>query len=369
MKNIYTQTLLILTATFTLTYCTFNKSFRVSNTLYTNDNFLYIASYNIFNLGHIASKYKKPQGAHSSDSIPQRIQNNAQLLAKRNLDLIVLQEVVAGKSGEWALADLTHQLNTNYGKRYKWLLSKEIGPGFGFRESIAFLYDSIKVTTEKKIKIIPSNGGRNFVKCSFQSGNFDFTLIGVHLSWSNAEHRITEVKKINSILYHPTKYASDPDVIVLGDFNRFGNNQKAVKGINFSPKKMFCPTIEFWDPQFNDVKQVSALSIQGKGIPSDDPQLLSTTVSNNHMAYDMVLCSSDVKEEFHTSIEDMKYDVNFGIIAFDHPTSPNYIQASQGKNIKYQWSDHRPVWVRFQTNRDTEDHHEPFLKIINRNLR
>lgn len=350
------QVFLVLTIVFSFSNCHLQKSEKLPLDPINNRQYISIASYNIFSLGHIASKYKKPQGSQSSDNIPQRIQNNAQLLAKRNLDLIALQEVVAGKSGEWALVDLTHQLNKNYGKRYKWLLSKEIGPGFGFRESIAFLYDSVKVTTDEKIKIIPSNGGRNFVKCSFKSGNFDFTLIGVHLSWSNAEHRISEVKKINSILYHPEKYASDPDVIVLGDFNRFGNNQRAIKEIHFSSEKMFCPTIEFWDPQFNKVKQVSALAIQGKKVPSNDSQLLSTTVSKNHKAYDLILCTSDAKEEFETPLKEIKYNRDFGIIAFDHPTSIDFIAASQEDTIKYKWSDHRPIWVRFRTDKDTQDH-------------
>ncbi len=332
-------------------------------------NSLTVATYNIFSLGNIANKYKQTKGSYTHDTIPQRIQNNAQVLAKRNLDLISIQEVAASKGGEWALKDLTHELNTKYKKRYKWLHSNPIGLGFGFLESIGFLYDSVKVTSNNKMEIIPSNGGRNFIKCSFKSGNFDFSLIGVHLSWQNNSYRIAEFQKIETILSQPTDYSLDPDIIILGDFNRFGNRQTAVKNIRYTPEKMFCPNIDFWDPQFNKTKQVSTLSIQGKGIPSDDPQLLSTTVSNNHMAYDMVLCSSDVKEEFHTSIEHMKYDINFGVIAFDHPTSPDYIPASQGKNIKYQWSDHRPVWVRFQTNRDTEDHYEPFLKIINQDPR
>lgn len=334
-----------------------NKKSNQRQIVFRQVNFLTIASYNIFSLGNIAEKYKITKGSYTQDNIPQRIQNNAQVLAQRNLDLISIQEVATGDPGEWALRDLTYELNTKHKKSYKWLLSKPIGRGFGFTESIGFLYDSLKVFTDKKMNSIPSNGGRNFVKCSFKSVNFDFTLIGVHLSWQNSAHRIAEFQKIDTILHQPTDYSHDPDLIILGDFNRFGNRQTAVKNIRHAPEKMFCPNIDFWDPQFNKIKQVNRRSIQGKKIPSEDPQLLSTTVSDNHMVYDMILCASDVKEEFHTPLSKIKYNVDFGVIAFDHPTSPDFIPASQSEKIKEQWSDHRPVWVRFKTNMATEDTH------------
>lgn len=321
----------------------------------TEDPYLTIGSYNVYILGNYDPKYKDSKGKHSYDPIPQRIKNNAKVLSLKHLDIIVLEEVEVGKPGEWALKDLSYELNKSYGKKYKWMLSDAIGRGFGMVEAIGFLYDSTKVTTSGNIEIIKSNGSRDFAASDFMAGDFDFTLIGCHLAWSNPNKRKTEYQKINDILHHPLHYSKDPDVIVLGDFNRFGKNQQSVKEIRFDSTIMFSPHVEFWDKNFHSLKQVKKIHIANRGIPQDDPQLLSTTVSDNTMVYDKMMCTIDVMEEFGKPMHQLIYGEDFGVIAFDHKSYPNYLPESDVQNIKLGWSDHRPIWMRFSTNKGTRD--------------
>jgi len=144
-------------------------------------------------------------------------------------------------------------------------------------------------------------------------------------------------------------------VMVLGDFNRFGKNQQSVKEIRFDSTIMFSPHVESWDKNFHSLKQVKKIHIANRGIPQDDPQLLSTTVSDNTMVYDKMMCTIDVMEEFGKPMHQLIYGEDFGVIAFDHKSYPNYLPESDVQNIKLGWSDHRPIWMRFSINTGTKD--------------
>ena len=56
-----------------------------------------------------------------------------------------------------------------------------------------------------------------------------------------------------------------------------------------------------------------------KGAPDDDPQLLSTTVADNELVYDMIMFSSEAEERFPAEPHEAVYGRDFGIIHFDHP--------------------------------------------------
>ena len=54
----------------------------------------------------------------------------------------------------------------------------------------------------------------------------------------------------------------------------------------------------FFDTGFSEVQEVTAKAIEGKGVPDDDPQLLSTTVADNELVYDVIMFSSEAEERF-----------------------------------------------------------------------
>lgn len=186
----------------------------------------------------------------------------------------------------------------------------------------------------------------------WRAGHFDFTLIAVHLAWGNHGKRRTGYEKVREIFSRPSGWSDDPDVIVLGDFNRFGDGAAAVDALPYDSGRFRAPNITFFDPAFSSVRQVTRHSIEGKGVPNDDPQLLSTTVSGNRHVYDMILFSRDAAEEFPASLHEARYAADFGIIHFDHPTGFGYQPGADELShdgLKKAYSDHRPVWLRFRT--------------------
>ena len=84
-----------------------------------------------------------------------------------------------------------------------------------------------------------------------------------------------------------------------------------------------------------------------KGFPVNDPQLLSTTVSDKRHADDMIMFSSDTNEEFPEPLNRARYGIDFGIIHFDHLNGVGFQPGAD--EFKTAYSDHRPVWLRFRT--------------------
>ena len=108
----------------------------------------------------------------------------------------------------------------------------------------------------------------------------------------------------------------------------------------------------FFDTGFSEVQEVTAKAIEGKGAPDDDPQLLSTTVADNELVYDMIMFSIEAEERFPAEPHEAVYGRDFGIIHFDHPGGVGF-QAGADKldheRLKTMYSDRRPIWIRFRT--------------------
>ncbi len=87
-------------------------------------------------------------------------------------------------------------------------------------------------------------------------------------------------------------------------------------------------------------------------MPSDNPQLISTTVAGNKKVYYMVLCSIDAAEEFPPGNNEAEYAKDFGIIHFDEANGFGYQLGADSLShdaLKNAYSDHRPLWIRFKT--------------------
>ena len=317
--------------------------------------FIYIASFNVFRLGAIESRYKAL--SELNDEIPTRIKNLARVLAIGAFDIIALQEVQAGSRGQAVISDLVRVLKDNHGLTYQSILSEAIGRGYEMTEAMAFLYQPNRVQPEtvKDTNSLSTNiaiPGRDLVQTQWEAGSLDFTLISAHLAWGNHDNRRVGYEKIAEIFDNPADWSHDPDIIVLGDFNRFGGGAEAIRALPYDTNKFRAPHVTFFDPNFSTLKEVQKDAIKGKGVPDDDPQLLSTTVARNTFVYDMIIFSSDASEEFPAGLGHARYGTDFGIIHFDQSNGFGYQPGAdkmEHDKLREAYSDHRPIWVRFRT--------------------
>ncbi|MCB9848555.1 MAG: hypothetical protein H6814_09090 [Phycisphaeraceae bacterium] len=324
-----------------------------------------ICTFNVYKLGAVDPKYEDLEFG-DGEEIPQRILNLADVLTVDRFDLICLQEVYAGARGEAVIDDLVQALDTRHGLRYRSLLSEHIGRGL-MPEAIAFLYDPAVVrplpvgSAGQKTENIPIPG-RDLVKTAWVAGDFDFTLVAAHLAWGDEDDRDAGYRQIREILTDPASFSGDPDVLVLGDFNRFGKGFSSVDFLDHHPGEFFVPNIQFFDPAVHERKTVTKSSITGKGVPDDDPQLLSTTVAPNRYVYDMVLFTPDAAEEYTAGSAPGSLGVDFGIVYFDEPGRFGHQPGadSLGHNeLKEAYSDHRPLFIRFFTDTGNADGETP----------
>lgn len=321
-------------------------------------NELLICTFNVYKLGSVDAKYRAlEEDTDVTGDIPVRIRNLANVLAVGPFDLIVLQEVTEGIRGEWAVSDLVRDLNQRHGRHYSHFPSEGIGRGL-MQEAIAFVYDPNTIqpqvlTGETSLTANIEIEGRDLARSQWRAGDFDFTLVAAHLAWGNEDDRDAGYEMIEDILKSPTPstFSHDRDIIVLGDFNRFGNGYDSVKELAFVSSKFLAPNVTIFDPAFNTVEEAEDGSIAGTGIT--DPQLLSTTVSdNNTFVYDMILITNDVAEEFTAGTGQATFGTDFGIIHFDEPNGVGFqsgADALVGNALKKAYSDHRPLWMRFRT--------------------
>lgn len=337
-----------------------------------DSNYLYLCSFNIYLFGVLSEKYQSLDEnfeGSTSVGIPQRIKNLSNVLSVGNFDLIVIQELQDGEAGGWALEDLKTQLNSQLNQNYKAFQSQGIGKGFRMNESIGFIYDPDVVNPEiisgttSLSKVIEVDGRevyqRDFIHTQWKASNFDFSLISAHLLWSKKgigglSDRERGYLKVEEILVTPTpsQYSQDPDIIIVGDFNRFGGGLSSVEKITYDLNKWLAPNVTFFDPAFNSLKKVSSASINGKNVPDNNPQFVSTTVALGKDVYDIIFMTKDADEEYSGSASS-QFGTDFGILCFDEPGAFGFQSGSDTLNttaLKEAYSDHRPLWARFAIN-------------------
>ena len=333
-----------------------------ADTLNKAPNHIYIATFNVYKLGAVDDRYKDIEtwDAVLDETIPDRINNLANVIAVGGFHLVAIQEVRSGPKGYSAIKDLQRALKENHGLHYRFFISDYIGQGL-VPEAMAFLYRPHKAKYKRidgKRAVMIEIPGRDLVKTQWVAGNFDFTLISAHLAWGSESDRNAGYEKIRDIFDNPNAYSDDPDIIILGDFNRFGNGFESVTRLPYDPTKFLAPNVTFFDPDFNQQENVTKASIAGKGVPDDNPQFLSTTVAGNKAVYDMLLISTDVAEEFPPGSSEARYGVDFGIIHFDELDGFGYQPGAETLShdaLKNAYSDHRPLWMRFKTNAGNYD--------------
>lgn len=333
-------------------------------------NSIYIASYNVYKLGDIAQKYKDIDDGITPQSydIADRVMNSAKLLAGGDFDIITLQEVKDGPGGVAAVEDLAIALEENHNQKFEWFISERIGRGLFF-ETIAFMYRPDRVEMipidGNPSELIESNNPRNrkFAKTQWKAGDFDFTLISCHFSFisNDPTRRQADFQKLDEILENPTEYSADPDIIVVGDFNRFGSAKGGDYGVyqmNYNPDIWRAPNVTSFDPDFKKIREVKSTDISHLGVPHNNPQYLSTTCSKNSKVYDIFFFTADVSEEFPSPHEQEVFGKDWGIFQFDEVGGTGYVDGMEKQTnttVKHAYSDHRPIWMRFRTDKGESD--------------
>ena len=326
-------------------------------------NELLICTFNVYKLGSVADKYVAlEEDAEPASDLPERIQNLANVLAVGPFDLIVLQEVTEGLPGEWAVSDLVRDLNNRHHRNYRHFASDGIGRGL-MEEAIAFIYDPNTIepqvlTGDTSMTVNIEIDGRDLVRTQWKAGGFDFTLVAGHLAWGSEQDRDAGYEMVEEILTSstPSTFSHDPDIIVLGDFNRFGNGYDSVKELHYDSSRFLAPNVTIFDPGFNTIKEVTSTSIQGTGVA--EPQHLSTTVAGNTFVYDMILITADAAEEFTAGTGAAVFGNDFGVIHFDELGGTGFqtgADALTHATLKKKYSDHRPLWMRFRTDTNNLD--------------
>ena len=239
-------------------------------------------------------------------------------------DFIAILEL----SDEEVLQRMIAMLKSEFGRSYSYHLSPYVGSTRdsaypeeqlaaeekGRRELYAFVYDSSFITPVGSSSLFEdSTFFRYPYYGTFRAGNFDFTIIAIHVIWGNTvAQRRKEINQLAQV--YQTIQNSDPhenDVILVGDFNRDPDDDLA------------------WGP----VKSIASMLHLFA-----DPE--KSMIWDSHL-YDNIWFQSAYLTEF---------TLDRGIIRFDESDFGND-DDSASKAV----SDHRPVWGLFRIDSGDDD--------------
>lgn len=275
---------------------------------------------------HPASdKERAPQGLASDATRPLKLMSwNIRNLSKKRDDegLQIIAKLVHDSDvlsilevrDEEILQKLCLDLRRKYNKDYVYELSAPVGRGA--KEHYAFLYNRRRVhlvVPGKVCKDLQDIFIREPFYATFRCGQFDFTLLAVHILWgTNVAERRKEIVQLASVFRK--LQAQDPkenDLILVGDFNR-------------SPAD---------DLAFGALKSIPTMRALFQ-----EPE--KTMIGDTNL-YDNIWFESKFVREFRKEK---------GIIAFDKSEFANDRQAA----LKLV-SDHRPVWALFNIEGPDDD--------------
>ena len=211
----------------------------------------------------------------------------------------------------------TQEILLQMGKAYQYQLSPAVGRGV--KERYAFLYreDLVGVVEQGELYPDAADGIDNFSRdpywATFRAGEFDFSVIAVHVIWGDTVGpRKAEVRALADVYrYVQEANGVEEDVLLVGDFNRNPNDAEAYGPIMAIPSM----TRLFDLPQKSHIRDSSL--------------------------YDNIFFQTDFVTEY--------LDIS-GIDKFDETDFGNDDKAA---NLAV--SDHRPVWAVFGTNFEDDD--------------
>ena len=219
-----------------------------------------------------------------------------------------------------AVLKRTQRILAQMGKAYQYQFSPAVGRGV--KERYAFLYKEDLVSVVKRGELYPdaADGKDNFIRdpywATFRAGEFDFSVIAVHVIWGKSVGaRKAEVKALGDVYqYVQAANGTEEDVLLVGDFNRNPTDTEAYSNILSIPSM----TRLFELPQKSHIRDSSL--------------------------YDNIFFQMDAVTE---------YLDRSGIDRFDETDFGNDDKAA---NLAV--SDHRPVWAVFSIEIDDDGNDE-----------
>ena len=135
----------------------------------------------------------------------------------------------------------TQKILSQMGKLYDYEFSPAVGRGS--KERYAFLYRSKLVSVVRHGELYPdaADGKDDFSRdpywATFRAGEFDFSVIAVHVIWGDrVGRRKAEVKALADVYrYVQEANGTEEDVLLVGDFNRNPNDVESYSRIMSIP--------------------------------------------------------------------------------------------------------------------------------------
>ena len=216
-----------------------------------------------------------------------------------------------------AVLKRTQKILSQMGTAYDYQFSPAVGRGV--KERCAFLYKKERVSVIRPGELYPdtADGKDDFIRdpywATFRAGEFDFSVIAVHVIWGDTVGpRKAEVRALADVYrYVQDANGDDEDVLLVGDFNRNPTDTETYHPIMAIPSM----TRLFNFPQRSHIRDTSL--------------------------YDNIFF-----EENHVT----EYLGKSGIDRFDETDFGNNDQAA---NLAV--SDHRPVWAVFSVTQEDDD--------------
>jgi len=233
----------------------------------------------------------------------------------RDYDLIAMSEV----RDEIVLKRLLRHLSAS-GAEYGYLISDRVGKaGSRHAEHYVFLYAKELVSVVKAGEHYPdaAAGDGDFVRdpywATFRAGQFDFSIIVVHVVWGDTvAERQAEIQALSDVwAYVDRANGAEDDILLVGDFNREPDDIHAYRNLMALPSM----THLFALPEKSHIKESSL--------------------------YDNIFFQRHAVREY-TGVS--------GIDKFDETDFGNDDDAA---NLAV--SDHRPVWAVFRIDGVAED--------------
>jgi len=260
------------------------------------DNTVKIASFNIEN--YSTGKAEKRQVLNTLASI------------LTNFDVTAVQEI--RDQTDDSISKLVGKMNSIGNQdEYAYLISPQVGTD-SRKERYAFIYRKSKVRHAGNDYLYEDKGdvfAREPYIAGFRAGNFDFTLVNIHVDPDEAWIEILYLERVARVVDKATK--EDNDVVVIGDLNADGSyfserHKRGFRGKEF----LWC-------------------------IPDD----FDTSLGKESKTLDRIVAfQSSTAEDFTGKA---------GVFRFDEMYK---MSIKEAESI----SDHYPVWALFYTDRDTD---------------
>jgi endonuclease/exonuclease/phosphatase family metal-dependent hydrolase len=247
-------------------------------------------------------------------------------------DLVAVQEVADDLAHTEALLkalgkewDAIYSDPAGNQERLAYLFRSDRVEPFGLAAELAMRgYERARITIEDiDPGLDPFTGfNRNPYIVGFRAGKFEFSVVNVHLFWSNLKVRRLETRALAKWAKSRIKSAGPPhnDIILIGDFN--------------------LPRMEPGDPIF---KELTAYGVQ---LPKHTTDLVGTNLAGD-FDYDQVA--------FFPGPTEADFTKKMGVFDFDNALFKQHWSAGGAtKNpdfftyVRYYIADHRPLWAEFK---------------------